>query len=78
MQTHWGAIHYGAYPLDVRIPATDGLLLGPRYVVPEVRVLLADVTYGSHDALLDWKSSVSLPTHKRASGNPNMLADLLH
>ena len=77
VQTHGCTIHDGAHLLDVRIPPTDGLLLGPRDVVPEARVLLADVTHGSHDALLDWKRSSSWPRHKRASGNPNMLADLI-
>ena len=41
--------------LDVRVPTTVGLLLGPRHVVTEARALAAHVTYGSH-----WSS---LPLH---------------
>src|SRR5665647_1116672 len=53
VETLRGAVHHGAYALDVRAPLTIGLLLRPRHVVAETGALGADVAHGGHGTLLE-------------------------
>jgi hypothetical protein len=55
----------GPHALDIRIPASIGLLLRPGHVVAEARSFPADVTYGSHWSSLPLDCDLGPPRGNR-------------